>query len=159
MLQRSSSDATCALWLVTVGATFGQEGRSPDLRTAPAAGMLRTIATELPKVTCRLLDLDPTAPGEHIERALAELQSISMEDEVAYRGGERFACRLNAVSPDALALRTLPATQSENAAYELRTTEPGSLDGLAWVAVEESPLASHEIEIDVRAVGLTSAMS
>ena len=143
-----------ALWLVTAGATMGHGSTLPNLIQAPVAGMLRTVATELPQVACRLLDLDPATPDDHVELALAELWTPPTEDEIAYRGGERFANHLVATNPDTLPWRPVPASQQVNASFELRTTEPGSLDGLAWVEVDAATLASHEIEIDVRAVGL-----
>src|SRR5205823_5148198 len=84
-----------ALWLVTAGATIGHDAIVlPNLLQAPAAGMLRTIATELPGVACRLLDLDPTAPDDHVELALAEFWSPPPEDEIAYRRGKRFTNQL-----------------------------------------------------------------
>ncbi|MDB5306278.1 MAG: polyketide synthase family protein, partial [Gemmataceae bacterium] len=146
--------AGVTLWLVTAGATWGHDGgpAAPNLLTAPAAGLLRTAATELPKVTCRLLDLDPTTPEDHVELALGELWAPPPEDEIAYRGGQRFACRLRPTNPDTIGWRAVPAAGV--AAYDLRTTEPGSLDGLAWVEADAAPPAPHEIEVDVRAVGL-----
>jgi acyl transferase domain-containing protein len=147
----AAADASASLWVVTSGATL--DG-SPNLVQAPAAGLLRTIATELPKVTCRLLDLDPAAKDEHIELALAELWSNPPEDEIAYRNGERFANQLQPANPDGLPLRTVPKTQLAGASFELRTTEPGSLDGLAWVEAPAAEPAAHEIEIEVRAVGI-----
>ncbi len=150
----TTADTPAALYLVTTGASIGHTQGTADLRVAPMAGMFRTVATELPKVTCRLLDLDPAVPHEHVATALSELQSASVEDEVAYRGGERYACRLAPVSPDSLPWRAVSPAQLLDATYALRTTEPGSLDGLAWVAENETPLAAHEIEIEVRAVGL-----
>jgi acyl transferase domain-containing protein/acyl carrier protein len=145
------ADATTSLWLVTSGAVLHG---SPNLVQAPVAGLLRTVATELPKVRCRLLDLDPAAPEDHLETALAEFWSNPPEDEIAYRNGERLANQLVPASADGIPFRPVPKLEQADAAYELRTTEPGSLDGLAWVEVNDVPPAAHEIEIDVRAVGI-----
>src|SRR6185437_2144820 len=142
-----------ALWLATAGATLGHDG-SLNLLHAPVAGMFRTVATELPGVVCRLLDLDPASPDDHVELALAEFWAPPTEDEIAYRNGERFANQLAPANPDALPWRTVPASQRGEATFTLRTTEPGSLDGLAWVETNFEPLADHEIEIEVRAIGL-----
>ncbi|MCE9529721.1 MAG: type I polyketide synthase [Planctomycetes bacterium] len=147
--------AEVSLWLVTSGATWGHDGTvaAPNLLQAPAAGLLRTVATELPRVICRLLDLDPadTAP---VATALSEIASQPAEDEIAYRGGKRFAAQLQTSNPDTLAWRSLPATQTAAATFQLQTTSPGSLDGLAWVSIERPAPAAHEIEIEVRAIGL-----
>jgi len=140
-------DATTSLWLVTSGAILHG---TPNLVQAAVAGVLRTVATEYPKVSCRLLDLDPAAADEQVETALAEFWSNPPEDEIAYRNGERLANQLVPASADGIAYRSIPRA----AAFELRTTEPGSLDGLAWVEVPETEPAAHEIEIDVRAVGI-----
>lgn len=142
-----------ALWLVTSGATLGHDA-APNLIQAPAAGLLRTIATELPGVSCRLLDLDPDSPEDHVELALAEFWSPPPEDEIAYRRGERFANQTVASNPDTLPFRPVPASQQVGTTFELRTTEPGSLDGLAWVELESTEPAPHEIEVEVRAIGL-----
>lgn len=147
----AAADAACSLWLVTSGAILHG---SPSLVQAPVAGLLRTVATELPKVRCRLLDLDPAEPEDHLETALAEFWSNPPEDEIAYRNGERLANQLVPAGADGIPFRTVPKLQQADAAFELRTTEPGSLDGLAWVETADFPPAAHEIEIDVRAVGI-----
>jgi acyl transferase domain-containing protein/acyl carrier protein len=143
------------LWLVTSGATWGQEGipaAAPDLLQATAAGLFRTVSTELPGVTCRLLDLDPENLADAGEDVVRELTSEPPEDEISYRTGRRFAAQLTEADPDRLGWRSEPVRPG--AAFRLATTEPGSLDGLAWVEAGEEGLAPHEIEIDVRAAGL-----
>src|SRR6185437_11334386 len=104
-----------ALWLVTTGATLGHDS-SLNLLHAPVAGMFRTVATELPGVVCRLLDLDPASPDDHVELALAEFWAPPTEDEIAYRNGERFANQLAPANPDALPWRTVPAARRGDAA-------------------------------------------
>lgn len=147
-----SGAAGLKLWLVTAGATWGHDEAAPDPLQAAAAGLLRTVSTELPGVTCRLLDLDPVS-ADTAEDAARELLSDPPEDEVAYRGGRRFAGRLVRADPEALGWRSQPCREG-GAAFRLATTEPGSLDALAWVEAEAGELAAHEIEIDVRAAGL-----
>jgi NAD(P)-dependent dehydrogenase (short-subunit alcohol dehydrogenase family)/acyl carrier protein len=65
------------------------------LSAASAAlwGMIRSFRAETRGVHCQLIDLDATSPAE-AERVANEVSASIDEEEVAYRGGRRFAPRL-----------------------------------------------------------------
>ncbi len=74
---------------------------------AMAAGLVRTIAQELPSLVCTHLDLQ-NAAAEQARPVLAELNSIEAEPEIAWRDGARWIPRLERVSADAASLQALP---------------------------------------------------
>ncbi|MBY0527104.1 MAG: acyltransferase domain-containing protein, partial [Gemmataceae bacterium] len=156
-LSGASGIGRLRLWLVTSGATWGQPGHereAPSLRQAPLAGVLRTIATEIPHLDCRLVDLSPADPASHLEQVLSELRSEPVADEIAWRGQLRFACTLERQAPEDFQRRTLPRTRQEKAVFQLESTAPGSIERLAWAEAPVVELAAHEVEIEVRAAGL-----
>ena len=114
------------LLLVTAGATWGQPGGGSrvDLQQATLAALLRAMATELPQVQCRLLDLDPATPEQHVAQTLRELRSDAHESEVSYRGGRRFAQR-DRTKAAARAFAT-PASRAPRVASGLSSRKRGA---------------------------------
>jgi hypothetical protein len=110
------------LWLVTAGGSWGQEGvklNVPDLLQATVAGMFRTVSSELPGVTTRLLDLDPNSENA-FAIAVGELLSDPPEDEISYRDGRRFACEISTINPDSLGPKELSPRESRSVAFDLK---------------------------------------
>jgi NADP-dependent 3-hydroxy acid dehydrogenase YdfG/acyl carrier protein len=84
------------LWLVTRGAVpVANEIASPrGLAQSPLWGMGRVIALEHPELWGGMLDLSPE-PGEaEVKTVLREVMSGAGEDQVAYRGEQRYVARL-----------------------------------------------------------------
>jgi NAD(P)-dependent dehydrogenase (short-subunit alcohol dehydrogenase family) len=81
--------------LVVATAHAGVFGRRPsgeETLTPGAgwAGLVRTLALELPEATVRLVDLDPKdEPGRSAERLLAEMFATGGPPVVGYRSGQR----------------------------------------------------------------------
>ncbi|HET7500125.1 MAG TPA: alpha/beta fold hydrolase [Kofleriaceae bacterium] len=99
--------AAPALWLITRGAQPVPRPSQPDgspevgpidpagLAQAPLWGLGRTVQSEHPELTCRLVDLDPGGePGPDLDALVARLLAPDREDQLALRGGEWFAARL-----------------------------------------------------------------
>ena len=80
--------AGARLWLVTFGAT------SPGGESGPAAlrGLVRVLAFEHPELRATWLDVDTA------EAVVAEVRAGGPDDEVAWRGGRRYAHRVTPVS-------------------------------------------------------------
>nr|UYH37510.1 polyketide synthase dehydratase domain-containing protein [Myxococcaceae bacterium MCy9487] len=82
------------LWLVTRGAVpAGTGARVPGVAQSPLWGLGKVIALEHPELWGGLVDLDPEAPADAAV-LLAELTSSGGDDQIAFRDGHRYACRL-----------------------------------------------------------------
>ncbi|NEQ68439.1 MAG: SDR family NAD(P)-dependent oxidoreductase, partial [Symploca sp. SIO2D2] len=92
----SNSKSIVPLWLVTQG-TQNVEENEPKLavQQAPVWGLSRVIALEHPELKCKRVDLDPTRNSlEALEALGKELLNPDDEDQIAIRGGVRYAARL-----------------------------------------------------------------
>lgn len=101
----ASRGVRASLWLVARGAhsVAGDEGAEPlQAALLAAAGV---ISREHPELSCRTVDLDPSAPADESER-LADLLTAPpggpwSEDTLAHRGGRLLALRLQSGSSHA----------------------------------------------------------
>lgn len=84
------------LWLVTRGAQAVEAKAEPlEVYQATLWGLGRVIALEYPEIWGGMVDLDPAADATESAAQLArELSVADLEDQVAYRGGQRFVARL-----------------------------------------------------------------
>jgi phthiocerol/phenolphthiocerol synthesis type-I polyketide synthase D len=92
---RAAATDTSGLWLVTRGgaAVGPAEAGRPDL--AWVRGLVRTLAFEQPLTRAVWLDLDPASdPATQAARLWTELHAGRGDDEVAWRGEQRWAARL-----------------------------------------------------------------
>src|SRR5262249_32738796 len=91
---RALPDRSARLFLVTRGAhSVGDQGESAAIAQGPTGGLGRVIAGEHPRLHAKLVDLDPGADDGGVTSLLRELQSTDLEDEVAWRGPERYIHR------------------------------------------------------------------
>ena len=123
-------------------------------------GFGRVAAMELPDLRPRLIDLDPLKlqrSSRSIDGArLRAWRPIATEGEIAYRGGKRFAARLvqdASIVADADGERCAVDGRPRGP-FQLRITQAGSFDALAYVPVEREPPAAGQVEIEVHAAGL-----
>ncbi|MEV4078517.1 SDR family NAD(P)-dependent oxidoreductase [Nonomuraea fuscirosea] len=133
---RLAGDAPGLLVLVTTGA-------DEDPATAAVHGLVRGAQAEHPG-RFALLDLDP-AGGD--VPAAAVLAALDEEPEVAVRNGMVVLPRL----ARAAATRALLPPAGN---WRLDAPEPGTLDALALVPVQDRPLEEGEVRVAVRAAGL-----
>ncbi len=90
------------LWMVTRGAQAVATGEPADPVQASLWGLSHVVAIEYPELQCRRIDLDPgITPSMAATHLAAELRSPGREDQVAIRGGQRFARRLARYAPTA----------------------------------------------------------
>ncbi len=84
------------LWVVTAGANAfeGREVGPSGLAQAPVWGLGRSIALERPATWGGLVDLDPDALFASAPALADELRGESGEDQIRFRGGQRFVARL-----------------------------------------------------------------
>ena len=83
------------LWSATRGAQAVDAGSVLNASQTPLWGLGRTIATEHSSLWGGLVDLDPAAPAGKTARVLADtILAGDGENQVAWRGGERYVARL-----------------------------------------------------------------
>jgi acyl transferase domain-containing protein/SAM-dependent methyltransferase/acyl carrier protein len=94
-VQESARGAAYPVWFVTAGA---QPAGNAVTNTAAAAlwGLGKVVALEHPELQCRRIDVDPSSGAR--EQANAIVRELvwcnAQEDEIAWRGSERFVARL-----------------------------------------------------------------
>jgi acyl transferase domain-containing protein/acyl carrier protein len=82
------------LWIITRGAQPVAQA-AVDPAQAGLWGLGRVISLEHPDTWGGLFDLDPTLPfSEQVGNLVAEIRSMDIEDQVAYRQGQRYVARL-----------------------------------------------------------------
>ncbi len=119
---------------------------------APVIGLGRVIAGEYPRLRCKLVDLDSGADDGGLGSLLDEIRSADEEDEIAWRGTDRYVHRyLPAPGLPPEAERGPIKTGSP---YRLAARRPGTLDGLVFQTLTRRPPGPGEVEIEVVAAGL-----
>ncbi len=159
------------LWVVTRGARrVSMLEAVPGFVHAPLWGLGQVVSLEHPELRCTRVDLDPEPDGRSVEMLLAELDAEVgakvgarvAEDQIAFRRDERLVPRLIRAAPDLN--DTVEPAQSEaemdsgtpgsSRAYQLESSQPGSLDHLRLAPAVRLPPGPGEVEIAVAATGL-----
>lgn len=157
VISANQKSAWRGVWFVTRGAqSTGSEDCKVCVSQAPLWGLARVAAVEHPELRSRLIDLDPqTTSADSLSVLMAELQRSSVEDQIAYRKGQRHLARLQR-DPHALdrresqkASRSLPA-----APFRLRFSSTGSFDSLYFESCQRVAPRGSEVELQVAAAGL-----
>ncbi|AFY78333.1 polyketide synthase family protein [Pleurocapsa sp. PCC 7327] len=144
------------LWLVTKGAqpVKNSEFSPSGIAQSCLWGMGKAIALEHPELNCVRIDLDPKSTENEIQTLFDEIWSPDVEDQIAFRDGNRYVARL---------VRNRLNKQSENKAIapiensipvRLEIENRGVLDNLHWQPIPRRHPSADEIEIQVRATGL-----
>ncbi len=131
------------VWLVTRGAQ-GVGGEVVSPAQATVWGLARTAAREHPELRCACVDLDPEAGPRDVDALLPEVCAPDGEDQIAWRGGARYAARL--ARADLAGVGEQPV--------RLEQAAPGVLDSLALRPMTRRPPEPGEVEVRVRAAGL-----
>jgi epothilone polyketide synthase D len=131
------------LALVTRGAhRVLDTDRSVSVWQGAIWGLGRVIAQEHRELSCALVDLDPAGPPAELAAALGrELAGAGPEDQLALRGGQRYAARLLPSSAGA------GRPDGAEVAHEIRATVPGVLDGMRLVPVPRRAPGPGEVEV------------
>jgi thioester reductase-like protein len=134
------------LWVITRGAQpLPNDGMPPSPAQAAAIGLARIAALEHPELRLTLIDLDPAYPASEDSILEQALGLEPPENQLALRGAARFAARFAPAQP---------APHSGDKPERLTLGHYGNLDSLTLAAVERRALGEHEVEIEVRGVGL-----
>ncbi|MFF9481895.1 SDR family NAD(P)-dependent oxidoreductase [Streptomyces sp. NPDC014733] len=104
-LNRAAGDTAARLWLVTRGAVAPAEPEPVAVLPATLWGLGRSIQQEHAAIWGGLIDLDPAAePADAAARLAGAVTHRDAEDQLALRGGTRYAARLVREDADALPL-------------------------------------------------------
>ncbi|MDJ0574306.1 MAG: amino acid adenylation domain-containing protein [Xenococcaceae cyanobacterium MO_234.B1] len=157
------------LWIATQGAqAVGVSPVVPGLAQSSLWGMGKVIALEHPELKCVRVDLDPETTENSAQSLFEELfasKSLgSIEDQVAFRNGERYVARLvrsqRLLRPKpkrtepALTVGQSDADWMQAESFRLDLSSRGTLDELRWVPTTRPQPQPGEVEIEVYATGL-----
>jgi acyl transferase domain-containing protein/acyl carrier protein len=92
-LAKHYQQAVPRLWLVTRGAV-PVDSSLPGVAQSSLWGLGKVIALEQPQLWGGLIDLAPDAPSDETINLLAEIRDSQGEDQLAFRGGQRYVARL-----------------------------------------------------------------
>ncbi|WP_206506253.1 type I polyketide synthase [Streptomyces chrestomyceticus] len=140
------------LWVITRGALRVRPDDVPNLGQAGVRGLLRTLSYEHPELHPTTVDVDPRTPAAVLAREL--LSCPTEQDDIAYRDGQRYTARLATEPLGNNDLRHTLADQARDA-VTLDLEHPGDLGSFRFVAERRRPPAPGEVEIRVRATGLS----
>ena len=82
------------LWLVTRGAISVEQQETVAIAQSSLWGLGKVIAEEHPEFWGGMVDLEPLAPEDEVKTLIAELEDSQGENNLAFRGGQRYVRRL-----------------------------------------------------------------
>lgn len=139
------------LWLVTHCAQpTGAHSQPLNLAQSPVWGLGRVLAAEQPTLSCTRVDVDAQSNGVVSEQLVEELLWGVREDQVVYRGTERYVARLRRRRSSTAGALKLPGGQP----YRLEITSRGQLNNVTLRPVLRGEPGPGQVEIKVRATGL-----
>ena len=151
---RLAPDRSARLLLVTRGAQSvgGPTRASRRSPRPPRSGWGGSLPANTRRLRCKLVDLDPGADDGGARSLLEEIQSADEEDEVAWRGPERYVHRF--LPAPGLPSEDATGPVKDGVPYRLTCARPGTLDGLVLQKMRRRPPGPGEVEIEVVAAGL-----
>ncbi|MGA5820361.1 SDR family NAD(P)-dependent oxidoreductase [Kitasatospora sp. NPDC094028] len=147
------------LLLATRGAQrVGGEQALPAVAQAALWGLARVIMLEHGELRPVVVDLDPDRPADSAAALLGEVLRPAGEAQLALRGDQRLAPRLERHSPPqqpaAIGWRRQPFDPAVHANHRILATEPGVLDSLTATPWQRTAPGPGQVEIEVAATGL-----
>jgi acyl transferase domain-containing protein/NADPH:quinone reductase-like Zn-dependent oxidoreductase/NADP-dependent 3-hydroxy acid dehydrogenase YdfG len=151
-LGRKGGSKSAPLWLITRGAQAVSPDAGPvSAAQAPLWGLGKVIALEHPELRCVRIDLDAAdgAGGNAVDLA-DEIWTRGREEEIAFRGGLRYAPRLARRGKRGQRSKALSSAES----FQLDIDGRGILDNLFFRPLPRRAPGPGEVEIRVAATGL-----
>lgn len=141
---------SASLAIVTSGAQTTDDDATPcEVAQGPLIGLGRVIVSEYGRLRAKLVDLPPTIAARDLDNLVAELIAEDNEDEVMWRGDNRFAQRF---------LPQLDKPLSQQATVQLpvqlRLGRSSGVEELRYETKARGQLAAGQVEIEVVAAGL-----
>jgi acyl transferase domain-containing protein/NADPH:quinone reductase-like Zn-dependent oxidoreductase/SAM-dependent methyltransferase/NADP-dependent 3-hydroxy acid dehydrogenase YdfG/acyl carrier protein len=155
-LDRCEIPTPIRLWLITRGAQqVGAQTKPPHAAQALLWGLGRVVMNEHPHLRTTMIDLDPDPALEEWSHLVDELYAEGVEQEIAWRGGARYALRLvrSQVAASGPATEQAQPTRRHRP-FHLEAATPGALESLRLVEVQRRRPGRREIEVETCAAGL-----
>jgi myxalamid-type polyketide synthase MxaB len=130
------------LWLVTQNA-LAYSQTPMQVPGSVLWGLGRTVMWEYPELHCSCLDLcTATSVGQLFDA----IWQADTEDQIILHDGQRLVARLERFTADGQAQSPYP--------FQAQLKNYGLLDALQLIPAKRKPPGSHQVEVQVRAVGL-----
>jgi len=126
------------------------------LASAPLTGLLRVANNEHSEFCWTQIDLEAGGNDFEIEDLTDEILLADGEQEIAYRGDDRYVRRIHRVKAEELPPLTRNAVQPDGTVlpYRLQINKPGILTNLSLNETTRRSPDAGEIEIQVKAGGI-----
>ena len=143
------------MWLVSRCAVLvSDQDEDLDILQAPLWGMSRVAALEFPHTSFVRIDLDAAAgKAADIQHLYDEIAGPGGEDQLAFRGGDRFVARLVPRTQGRMHHSTAVGP-SGNQPYRLVPSPKAFIEDMSFELVGRIAPSVGEVEIAVRATGL-----
>jgi acyl transferase domain-containing protein len=145
------------LWLVTGGAQAAAEMGVVAVAQSPAWGLRRVVAHEHPELRCSGVDLSLACTNDEIDALAEEFDADGIEDQIAFRGRERYVARLVRwvePAPESGLDQEDKKVPAGDQPYRLDLDSPGILDHLRLRIFSRTQPGPGQVEIQVKAAGL-----
>lgn len=144
------------LFLVTRGAQSLFSNEAISVFQAPLLGLGKTIAMEHPELACKRIDLQSFADEHDVDRLLCELGTKDREDQIAWRGNERYVARLvrGRFDHDDGQTRPVLLEPADSRSFRLEIHNPGVLERLALHELSAPVVGPDDVLVEVEAAGL-----
>ncbi|MGE2817415.1 SDR family NAD(P)-dependent oxidoreductase [Mycobacterium heidelbergense] len=145
------------LWIVTQRAQTVPGDEVPALAQAGLRGIARVAMCEFPRLRTTLVDVSHDT--DEVRHLAAELFVDSAEDEIAWRGDQRWVARLvnEPINDGTWQTRPQRTRRYGQDRISLEIARPGDLDTIGAIARPRREPAHGEIEIRTTAIGLNFA--
>jgi acyl transferase domain-containing protein/surfactin synthase thioesterase subunit len=146
------------LCLVTNGASDVAGDQQLDLGQAILHGMSRVINNECPSVPLTMIDLSAVITPCEIEALIGDLlhnRRDQDETEIAIRGEQRYIRQLFPIDRESAELAAVSQEAGFGGSYRADLHDPGMLDHIVFRGLPHQVLKENEVEISVRAAGLS----
>jgi acyl transferase domain-containing protein/NADPH:quinone reductase-like Zn-dependent oxidoreductase/aryl carrier-like protein len=143
--------ATARITIVTAAAQQLEDDAAlpTEVAQAPLIGLGRVVVNEYSRLRGKLVDLPASMAAVDIDSLVAELSASDDEDEIMYRGSQRWVSRFLP-----LASQPLSSAAAQQLPLQLRLGSSSGVEDLCYQTRARGDLTDGEVEIEVVAAGL-----
>jgi acyl transferase domain-containing protein/NADPH:quinone reductase-like Zn-dependent oxidoreductase/surfactin synthase thioesterase subunit/SAM-dependent methyltransferase/aryl carrier-like protein len=143
------------IWVLLSGSqTVSGSPQLLNLSQEGLRGVGRCIVNEFPNYASTLVDFSDPVHDDEIEVFVDELFAGDRTDELAFRGRKRYVNKLERISTDNIAQRSLKSVPAEGSPYSATISEYGVLDNIVLRETARRAPAANEVEVTVKASAL-----